>query len=150
MRYLSAGIIALAVIATASAIVFDVSMLTAGEGCCAHCGCVAACQKTCRLVTEEKKVEVICWGCKCEDFCVGCHSTPGCTHCEEVCGACDETGKPSGVCAKPQRFLWTEWTPGSATVFTKKKLMKKTITKKVPSHKWVVEDLCPSCRAACQ
>jgi hypothetical protein len=35
--------------------------------------------------------------------------------------------------------------PGSAKVHTKKKLMKKTVTKKVPSHKWVVEDLCDNC-----
>ncbi|MEX2286530.1 MAG: hypothetical protein WD648_05520 [Planctomycetaceae bacterium] len=27
--------------------------------------------------------------------------------------------------------------------------MKKTITRKVPGYKWVVEDLCPQCAANC-
>ena len=27
--------------------------------------------------------------------------------------------------------------------------MKKTVTKKVPGFKWVVEDLCPACQARC-
>ena len=128
-----------------------VDSLIAGEGCCARCGCVASCQKTCRLVTEEKKVEVVCWGCKCEDFCVGCHSVPGCEHRDDVCGACDFPKGTGEVCTKPHIFAWTEWKPPSrATVHTKKKLIKKVITKKVPSHKWVVEDLCSSCRDAGQ
>jgi hypothetical protein len=124
--------------------------LFAGDCCCAHCGCVTECHKTCRLVTEEKKVEVVCWGCKSEDFCVGCHSEPGCMHCEEVCGACDFPKGTGQICVKPHAFVWREWIPGTARIHTKKKLMKKSITKKVPSHKWVVEDLCPTCRAACQ
>jgi len=30
-------------------------------------------------------------------------------------------------------------------MYTRKKLMKKTVTKKIPSYKWVVEDLCKEC-----
>jgi hypothetical protein len=29
-------------------------------------------------------------------------------------------------------------------------LMQKIVTKKVPSYKWVVEDLCPACEAGCE
>lgn len=142
------GVLALAaVVAGLSGLA--VKQLKAGSGCCDHCGCVAHCETICRLVTEEKKVEVACWGCKCENFCVGCHSTPGCTHCEEVCTACDEGGGAS-IGTQPRSFVWTEWFPRGAKVYTKKKLMKKIVTKKVPTHKWVVEELCPSCRAACR
>lgn len=149
MRGMVLGMLVLMTSATLAGSV--VNSLIAGDSCCAHCGCVAACQKTCRLVTEDKKVEVVCWGCKEEDFCVGCHSKPGCEHCEEVCGACVFPKGTGAICTKPHVFSWTAWTPSSrATIFTKKKLMKKVITKKVPSHKWVVEDLCPSCRAVCQ
>jgi hypothetical protein len=39
----------------------------------------------------------------------------------------------------------TNWIPGSAKVHTKTKLMKKTVTQKVPVHRWIVEDLCSQC-----
>ncbi len=113
--------------------------------CCAHCRCSTGCQKICRLVCEEKKVTITCWGCKCEDFCLGGPSKPGCKHCEEVCAECDPNDK-SGVCAVPKRFVWRDWIPGcSEGIGTKKKLMKKTVTKTVPSFKWVVEDCCAAC-----
>jgi hypothetical protein len=111
----------------------------AGEGpCCANCGCHSSCNKVCRLVCEEKKVEVVCWNTECEDFCVPGPSKPGCKHCEPACDECALHGK---------KFVWTEWIPGCAEIHTKKKLMKKTIVKKVPSYKWVVEDLCKDCEA---
>jgi len=119
----------------------------AGEGLfghCAHCGCQENCCKVCRLVCEEKKVEVVCWGCECEDFCVPGPSKPGCKHCEIVC---DECAADSKVHSHAKKFVWTEWIPGCAEIHTKKKLMKKTIVKKVPSYKWVVEDLCKDCEA---
>jgi hypothetical protein len=114
--------------------------------CCAHCGCAAPCQKVCRLVCEEKKVEVVCWGCKCEEFCVPCHSKPGCRHCETVCddcGPCD----PKAPHSEPKRFVWSDWFPDGARIYTRTKLMRKTETVTVPSYKWVVEDLCPECTA---
>lgn len=120
----------------------------AGEVCCKLCGCSAPCQKVCRLVCEEKKVEVVCWGCQCEDFCVPGRSRHGCRHCESVCDTCkDDT--VSKVCSLPKKFVWTEWFPGGAHTYTKKKLMKKTVTVKVPSHKWVTEDLCSDCTINC-
>jgi len=121
----------------------------AGDCCCAHCGCACKGQKVCRLVCEEKKVDVICWGCKCEDFCVPGHSKPGCRHCECVCGECGDPCDCSKPHAKSKAFVWTDWVPGCASIFTKTKLMQKTITKTVPSYKWVVEDLCPECEANC-
>ena len=59
--------------------------------------CGGPCKKVCRLVCEEKKVEVVCWGCKCEDFCVPGPGCPTCEHCKCVCQTCDEGEKPSGV-----------------------------------------------------
>jgi len=120
--------------------------LRAAEGCCAHCGCDHACQKVCRLVCEEKKITTTCWGCKEEDFCIPGPSKPGCKHCDMVCEECD----PKGPCVEPKKLVWREWIPGScAKVYTKKKLMKRTVTTTVPSYKWVVEDLCPQCESAC-
>lgn len=124
----------------------------ARECCCTHCQESCACRKVCRLVCEEKKVEVVCWGCKCEDFCIPKRSKKGCQHCEivcAVCGASDDACDCSTPHAKAKRFIWTDWCPGCAKMFTKKKLMKKIETVKVPSYKWVVEDLCPKCEASC-
>lgn len=119
------------------------------EGCCDHCGKTVQCRKVCHLKTEEKKVEVTCWGSKCEPFCVPGPSERGCQHCETVCQQC-QTDDPTVPYAEPKRFLWSEWRPGCAEVHYRKKLMKKTVTVKVPTHKWVVEDLCTECCAQCK
>ena len=114
----------------------------AGEGTCAHCGRAAACQKACRLVCEEKAVKIICWGAKHEDFCVPGPSHLGCRFCEQVCN--EDT--PGSLCVQPKKFVWSEWIPScDARLHTRVKLMKKTVTRKVPSYKWVVEDLCAEC-----
>ncbi len=118
-----------------------------GDGCCDLCGCSQGCHKVCRLVCEEKKVDVICWGQKCEDFCVPGPSKPGCQHCEMVCESCADKCDDKAPHGAPKRFVWTDWIPGYAMVYTKSKLMQKVVTKKVPSYKWVVEDLCPGCQA---
>lgn len=116
--------------------------------CCSHCGC-NSCRKVCRLVCEDKKVDVVCWGCLCEDFCLPKHDKRGCEHCKMVCADCTKPREPGAPYVKPKRFVWTDWCPGCATMHTKKKLMKKTETVTVPSFKWVVEDLCPNCEGAC-
>jgi hypothetical protein len=108
---------------------------------------MATCRQVCRLVSEEKKVEVECWGCKREQFCVAGPSKPGCKHCDCVCTACDEKSAGSTVCAKPKRFVWFDWLAGCAQCYTRTKLMKKTVTVTVPSHKWVIEELCADCCA---
>jgi hypothetical protein len=118
--------------------------------CCAQCGCQQSCQKVCRLVREEKKVEIICWGCKCEDFCLPGPGTPGCKHCTTVCADCDAPADGDAPHVEPKRFVWFDWLPGCATMHTKKKLMQKKVAKTIPSYKWVVEDLCPGCEAKCE
>ena len=132
---------------TLVAVVALAAELQAADGCCAYCGCHAPCEKICRLVCEEKTVEIICWGCKCEDFCLPGHGKPGCKHCEVVCAECNEGCDAPR--AKPKNFFWTEWIPGCAHLHTKRKLMKKVVTKQVPSYKWVVEELCGQCDARC-
>jgi hypothetical protein len=122
-----------------------VQAVTNGLCSCAHCGRSSACQKTCRLVCEEKKVEVIHFGCQCEHFCIGGPSKPGCQHCECLPGSSDANCDCTSPIAAPKKFLWTEWIPGGASVFTKKKLMRKTETVTVKSYKWVVEDVCQQC-----
>ncbi|MBX3413754.1 MAG: hypothetical protein KF708_13770 [Pirellulales bacterium] len=121
---------------------------TAAGDCCAHCGCRDGCQKVCRLVCEEKTIEITCWGYKCEDFCVPGPSCPQCKFREEVCGECDADAQKAGVTPMRKTFAWWSWDPNPCgTIYTKKKLMKKIVKKKVPSYKWVVEDLCPPCEA---
>ena len=112
---------------------------------CARCGHASDCQKVCRLVTETKKVEVICWGYKDEDFCVPCRSQECEQHCETACEDCD---KDSKVESQPKAFLWTRWLPTSAESYTRRKLMKRVTTKEVPSFKWVYEDICEKCATA--
>lgn len=121
-----------------------------GKHCaCAHCGC-AQCCKTCRVVCEEKQVEVVCWGAKCEDFCVPGKSCEKCKHCKCVCGDCGNPCDCTVPTGAPKPFVWRDWVPAHcATIFTRTKLMKKTITVTVPSYKWVVEDLCPGCSEQC-
>ena len=124
------------------------STAIAGAGCCSHCRCQTRCRKVCRLVQEEKKITTSCWGMECEDFCVPGPSTPDCKHSEMLQPKTQDDKK---ICAQPRRLTWTSWIPGcSGNVLTKRKLMKKTITTKVPSFKWVVEDLCPQCTAKCE
>jgi hypothetical protein len=116
---------------------------------CTHCGCSCECRKVCRLVCEDKKVDVICWGCICEDFCLAKHDKVRCVHCETVCAKCNEPHDPKAPCVLPKRFVWKEWIPGCATMHTRKKLMKKTEQVTVKTFKWVVEDLCPQCESQC-
>lgn len=119
--------------------------LHAGDCACHHCGCHRNCNKVCRLVDDQKKVTIVCWGSKCEDFCLPGKSCRGCLNSEEVCTP-DDKAKGEEPCSHSKSFVWYDWTPGCANgIRTKKKLMKKTIEKKLPSYKWVVEDLCQEC-----
>ena len=120
----------------------------AGHGGCRRCGCSTnRCRKVCRLEQVDRKITTVVWGMECEDFCVPGPSTPDCKQCDMV-------GSPvpgDKVCSKPKRIVWTSWIPGCGQeIHTKRKLMKKTVTKNVPSFKWVVGDLCPDCMASCE
>jgi hypothetical protein len=124
-----------------------VGRLSAGGHCC-KCGCDRGCDKVCRLVCEEKKVNIICWGCKCEDFCLPCHSHRGCKHCENVCDedACD----PDAPCAQAKPWVWYDWDPSCKShIYPKKRLMRKTVVKTIPWYKWEVEELCCECQQCC-
>jgi hypothetical protein len=112
---------------------------------CARCGAEAPCTKMCRLVCEEKKVEVVCWGCKCEEFCVPGPGCPTCEHCNTVCQSCDEGTGPSKVCSESKRVLWYDWRPSYAQMYTRTKLMRRTEVVKVPTYKWVTVDVCCNC-----
>jgi hypothetical protein len=61
-----------------------------------------------------------------------------------VCDDCEacEAGTPH---AEPKGFVWYDWFPGGAKIYTRTKLMRKTEKVTVPSYKWVIEDLCPEC-----
>lgn len=115
---------------------------------CDKCGAEAPCKKVCRLVCEEKKVEVVCWGCKCEDFCVPGPGCPTCEHCQCVCKTCGDGAPSSKVCSEPKRFVWYDWRPSFAQMYTKTRLMRRTEMVKVPTYKWVVEDVCCNCAEA--
>jgi hypothetical protein len=136
------------VIIVVAAVAMNTDEASGGHGNCARCGCAAECCKVCRLVCEEKKTEVYCYGCKCEEFCLPCPSKPGRCHYECVCDDCEHCEDPDAPLAKPKRFVWFDWFPGPARIYTRTKLMRKTETVSVPSYKWVVEDLCPDCAAA--
>ena len=119
----------------------------ANDRCCAHCGCHQRITKVCRLVREEKKITGTCWGVAEEAFCVNGPSCEGCHHCETICRKDRSDKADAKVCSKTKALTWTNWIPQSnASILTKKKLMKKTVTKSVPSFRWVVEDLCDQCR----
>ena len=141
-------------------------MVFAGEGC-DRCGCKSNCRWVCKLVREEKKITYTCWGIAEDKFCVGSPSKIQCRERELICEECSTTSEKEhdskkkdpekkaseqkdsnkSVATGPSIWAWKTWCPGdSAQVFTKKKLMKKTETKTVPSFKWVVEDLCAECR----
>lgn len=114
----------------------------AGDGCCASCGRQCDVSKVCRRVEDKKTITVTCWGFDEEDFCVPGPSNPGCEHSEDVC-------ESDGCCLHgcTRSLVWTDWLPSDrAKVFTRKKLRKKTVTKTVPTWKWVVEDRCAACQ----
>lgn len=134
-----------AVIGSAAGMFGAAKNASAAGGKCCKCGCAEATQ-VCRLVCEEKKVQVTLWGVKDEDFCVPGPGRPGERQCEMVADPKENDKTP---CYEPKKFSWTSWNPlGCPTMFTKQKLMKKVVTKTVPSYKWVVEDLCGECEKA--
>jgi hypothetical protein len=122
----------------------------AGEAdsvCCARCGRPAVCRRVCHLACAEKKIEAVCWDTKREDFCVPGPSKPGCRHCED---ACPDVDCAHGRFGGAQRFVWREWFPTSAKVYTRTRLMKKVQTRTVQRYQWVVQDLCAQCQAECR
>jgi hypothetical protein len=128
-----------------------------GSGLCSLCGAGDGCT-VCRLVCEKDEQEVTCWSCECEDFCIPCHSKRGCKHVEIACGGdgkcgdgkCGDgkNGKGDGLLSCPKRVVWFDWTPTTAKVMKRKKLLKKTHTVTIPTYKWVIENVCDKCDAS--
>lgn len=103
----------------------------AGHLFCHQCGCHTHCKKICRLECGKKKETKTEYSCESEDFCV-----PGPSHKRGYKYECDEHGH------KHRKIIWQ---PTCAKVHTRKKLIKKEVTKEVPDYKWVVEEYCCIC-----
>jgi hypothetical protein len=117
-------------VVAAAAIVLSASSAQAGHFC-HHCGCERNCKKVCRLECGTKKETKTEYAAECEDFCVPGHS--------KKCGVkieCDGQG---------HHHRKVIWQPTCAKVHTRKKLVKKEVTKEVPDYKWVVEEYCCVC-----
>lgn len=112
---------------------------------CTRCGAQTACQTICRLVCEEKKLEVTCWSYKQEEFCLPGPSKSGTRHCEPACLTGPDGTQTTCLTPPAKKFTWTDWIPGWAEAKTRRKLMKQTVTKKIPTTKWTVETLCAEC-----
>jgi hypothetical protein len=125
------------------------SVTIADDSRCAHCGCDCNCSKVCRLVCEEKKVDVICWSCRCEDFCLPGPGKCVAKHCVDVCGEGADGDGDDDAAVKPKRLVWHEWLPSGAKIYRRKRLMKRIEKVDVPTYKWVVEDICDKCNASC-
>jgi hypothetical protein len=146
---------------TSAVLFLTVLTVRAGSICCHRCG-REGCQKVCRLVCDEKELEVNCWDSKCEEFCVPGPCRLGCKHCVPACGGCGSAGTDGncetckacgGAGGRPdaspsgKMFVWRDTIPGCGKVFTQKKLMKKVEKKKIKIYKWVLEDLCSDCQS---
>lgn len=120
----------------------SIRSVSAGD-CCQRCGRDCECRRVCHCVPFDKKVQVVCWGCSEKEICIPDPSIRGCEHREDVCDNC-----PHG-CRRNHGIVWWDWTPCGAKTLTKRKLMKKVVTRKIPSYKWVTEDLCDACASDC-
>ncbi len=103
----------------------------AGHLFCHHCRCHTNCKKVCRLECGTKKETKTEYECETEDFCV-----PGPSHKHGYTYECGPHGH------KHRKPIWH---PTCAKVHTRKKLVKKEVTKEVPDYKWVVEEYCCIC-----
>jgi hypothetical protein len=99
---------------------------------CPECGCCDR-RVTCRLLCESQVVKETRWKCECEDFCIPGPSRP----CGEDC-ECDSSKKSGLWCIRL-------WQPGCAKVRTRQILGKEETKRTVPSHRWVVEEVCDCC-----
>lgn len=106
------------------------------EKTCARCGAPHPTCKVCKPTTETKKVSKTEFDCECEDFCV-----PGRSRLCGVEKGCDNCG-----CVTCKRI----WEPTCAQVRSKRVLKKETTEVEEKVQKWVVEELCDACAAACQ
>jgi hypothetical protein len=99
----------------------------------ACCGC-----KVCKLVCEQKKLTVTCYGCKCKDICIPGRSQDGCKHCATCSGG---SAAKCGECPPKCEFCWRDWCPcGCAEPRTIHVLTKYQAEKKIAWYHWEVVD----------
>ncbi len=111
---------------------------------CGGCGCQRCMERVCRIVCATKDVKTTVYTVECEDFCTlgpSCNVVCESTGCEPGCGPACSTG--CGHDGAPLRA------PTCGRAYTKRKLVKREITKKVPIYKCVVEYVCPDCGGVC-
>jgi len=114
-------------------------LATAGHAhrSCHQCGCQRVC-KVCKLVPDVKKVPKIVYDVECEDFCVPGPSKKCGVRCVPDCDALHGCRKE------------IVWQPCCGKVYTRKKLVKKTIIEEKPGFKCVVVVLCKGCGNGCE
>ncbi len=121
-------------------------MARAGEGCC-QCG-AASCHKVCRLICEQKTIEVPCFCSRSETVCKGGPCRKGCRQCESVCRECGQAGCTECCgAARGKRFVYQQTIPGCPKQYRRKVLLMKKEKKKVTVYRWVVEDVCNACES---
>lgn len=112
-----------------------------GLSCCSRCGRQCSCNKVCRVVCVVQEVKKTVWAVQCKEFCVGMPRLCAGKDCGDSasCGACDHcaAGQP---CQAP---------PKCGPVRTKKELVRKEVSTKVPVYKCVVQNLCDTCCQQC-
>ncbi len=150
LLFLPPRIIIFGIVALAAGWSFSVQAITAtavaGGAMCSRCGCNTSCRKVCRLKCEERKITETIWSSESEEFCEPGLSRRVCKHCSTLES---DAPKPECQCRLKVPFVWWEWLPfKSPTIHERHKLMKKTVTKTIPSYRWVIEDLCEECASS--
>src|SRR5262245_55843278 len=101
------------------------------------------------MVCVEKEVKKVVWGCKCDAVCLPppshlCGECEECVHCDrDHCDCCSH-----GACGHITKQHWQpEGCPEMREIV---KLRKFEIKVKVPSYKYVVEEVCCDCCDRCE
>jgi|SRR4051794_33120349 hypothetical protein len=123
---------------TCVAILCFVQRMSSAEGTSHEVSQPCCACKVCKLVCEQKKLTVTCYGCKCKDICIPGRSQDGCKHCATCSGA---SAAKCGECPPKCEFCWRDWCPcGCAEPRTIHLLTKYQAEKKVPWYHWEVVD----------
>jgi hypothetical protein len=130
------------------AILCSVPGLLAGEPTSHEVSHPCCACKVCKLVCEQKKLTVTCYGCKCKDICIPGRSEDGCKHCATCSGAAQAK---CGECPPKCEFCWRDWFPCScAEARTVHVLTKYQAEKKVPWYHWEVVDAAAINASCCE
>ena len=120
-----------------------------GSGSCCRKAKCRGCGKSCKVTCDTKKVKKIVWVVECEEFCAplpncdrGRSCDRGCKSCCDAeacgdCGGCGKAGRCGRCCKDPCEALQNRKyvSPKCGKVRSRKKLVKKEITCKIPVYK---------------